>query len=48
MGTRSFEQTPEEGPQDSDGQTAFEVRWSVREPVIRDGSGSQLEQSFSE
>ena len=30
---------PEEGAEDSNSQTAFEVRWSIKGPDIRDGSG---------
>lgn len=47
MGTRSFEQTPEEGAEDHNSQTAFEVRWSVAGPDIRDGGGSPPVRSFS-
>jgi hypothetical protein len=39
MGTRNFEQAPEEGAEDFDGQAAFEVRWRVVGPGIRDASG---------
>ncbi len=47
MGTSNFEPTPEEGAEDFNGQIAFEVRWSVKDPVIRDASGLRPEPSFS-